>query len=84
MIQITYSVARTYTQLYGTNVLKGYGVHFAKRDIAAGEQITTNYLNGIFFMSTRERRTKLLDQVGVYVGVVCVCVRACAYDSSLN
>ena len=47
---------------YESCALKGQGVHVAKRAIAAGEQIMSNYLEGICFMSKRERRAKLLDQ----------------------
>ena len=48
--------------VYASTVEEGYGVHVAIRAIAAGEQILTNYLKGILFMSRRERRAKLLAQ----------------------
>ncbi|EKX32226.1 hypothetical protein GUITHDRAFT_148776 [Guillardia theta CCMP2712] len=39
----------------------GLALHVALRDISPGEQILTDYLQGIPFMSTHERRKKLLE-----------------------
>jgi len=52
-----------FSQVYTTHAAEGYGAHVATRDIADGDQILGNYLHGILFMSTHERRTKLLNQV---------------------
>eukprot|EP00960_Hanusia_phi_P054826 762783-Hanusia_phi.AAC.3 len=46
---------------YVADPTSGLATHIAVRDIEEGEQIFTNYLQGIPFMSSFERRKKLLE-----------------------
>ena len=46
--------------MYTTREVEGWACHVATRDIAEGEQISTDYLHGIPHLSTFERRKKLV------------------------